>query len=49
MSPIQQPMTVAISTSDSPDMAALGLSEGHLKEATAELALQLLAADLNLA
>lgn len=42
-------MTVALSTSDSPDMAALGLSEGHLREATAELALQLLAADLNLA
>ena len=49
MSPIQQPMTVAISTSDSPDMATLGLSEGHLKEAMAELALQLLASDLNLA
>jgi len=42
-------MTVAISTSDSPDMAALGLGEGHLKEATAELAVQLLAADTNLA
>lgn len=49
MSAIQEPMTVAISTSDSPDMVALGLSEGHLKEATAELALQLLAADMNLA
>ena len=42
-------MTVAVSTSDSPDMHALGLSEGHLKEATAELALQLLAVDVNLA
>lgn len=42
-------MTVAISTSDSPDMVALGLSEGHLKEITAELALQLLAANTNLA
>ena len=51
MIPIEQrePVTVAISTSDSPDMAALGLSEGHLKEATAELALQLLAAGTNLA
>lgn len=49
MSPIRRPMTVAISTSDSPDLVALGLSEGHLKEATAELALQLLAADANLA
>ncbi len=42
-------MTVAISTSDSPDMVALGLSEGHFKEAMAEIALQLLAADTNLA
>ena len=49
MSAIQEPITVAISTSDSPDMAALGLSEGHLREAMAELALQLLAADTNLA
>ena len=49
MSTIKQPMTVAISTSDSPDMAALGLGEGHLKEATAELAIQLLAAGTNLA
>lgn len=49
MSPIRRPMTVAISTSDSPDLVALGLSEGHLKEATAELALQLLAAGTNLA
>lgn len=45
----QQTMTVAISTSDSPDMVALGLSEGHLKEIAAELALQLLAANTNLA
>ena len=49
MSAVHQPMTVAISTSDSPDMAALGLGEGHLKEATAELAIQLLAAGKNLA
>ena len=50
MSPVEQqkPMTIAISISDSPDMAPLGLSEGHLKEAMAELALQLLAADTNL-
>ena len=45
----RRPMTVAISTSDTPDMVALGLSEGHLKEAMAELALQLLAAGANLA
>lgn len=51
MSPMKQrkPLRIAISTSDSPDMVALGLSEGHLKEATAELALQLLAASTNLA
>ena len=45
----QAPITIAISTSDSPDMAALGMSEGHLTEATAELALQLLASGANLA
>ena len=45
----QAPITIAISTSDSPDMAALGLSKGHLHEATAELALQLLASGANLA
>lgn len=51
MTPLDQrrSMTVAISTSESPDMVALGLGEGHLKEAMAELALQLLAADTNLA
>lgn len=45
----QMPMRVAISISDSPDMAAFGLSEGHVREAMAEVALQLLAADTNLA
>ncbi|MDE2645808.1 MAG: hypothetical protein OXI05_08225 [Bacteroidota bacterium] len=49
MSPKQQAMIVAISTSDSPDMAALGLGYGHLKEAMAELAIQLLAVDADLA
>ena len=34
---------VAISTSDSPDMAALGLSEEHLRDAMAEIARHLLA------
>lgn len=43
------PMTIAISTSDSPDMASMGMSEGHLNEAAAELALQLLAYGTNLA
>ena len=51
MSPAGQrePIAIAISTSDSPDMAALGLSEGHLNEAAAELALQLLASGAKLA
>lgn len=34
---------VAISTSESPDMSALGLSEGHLRDAMAEIARHLLA------
>ena len=40
--------TVAISTSESPDMAALGLSEAHLRDAMAELALQLLSSGTSL-
>ena len=40
---------VAISTSESPDMAALGLSEAHLRDAMAELALQLLSSGTSLA
>lgn len=35
--------TIAISTSDSPDMPSLGLSEEHLKDATVEIARHLLA------
>ena len=45
----QAPKIIAISTSDSPDMAALGLSEGHLREAVAEFAMYLLASGVNLA
>ena len=41
--------TVAISTSESPDMAALGLSEAHLRDAMAKLALQLLSSGTSLA
>ena len=41
--------TIAISTSDSPDMAALGLSEIHLREAVAEFAIYLLASGASLA
>lgn len=40
---------VAISVSESPDMAALGLRERHLKEATADLATFMLAQDTDLA
>ena len=40
---------VAISTSESPDMAVLGLSEGHLQDAMAEIALQLLSSGTSLA
>ena len=46
---IQAPRIVAISTSDSPDMDALGLSECHLREAVAEFAIHLLASGANLA
>lgn len=43
------PQVIAISTSDSPDMAVFGLSEGHLREAVADLAMYLLASGSNLA
>ena len=40
---------VEISVSDSPDMQALGLSDGHLRDAMAEIALQVLASGTSLA
>lgn len=40
--PLRQ-QTIAISTSESPDMPALGLSNGHLRDAMAEIARHLLA------
>ena len=40
--------TVAISISDSPDMASLGLSDGHLSDAMVEVARHLLSIDVNL-
>ena len=46
---LRTPKTIAVSTSDSPDMAALGLSEGHFREAVAEVAIYLLASGANLA
>ena len=46
---IQTPNTIAISTSESPDMALFGQSDEHLKEAMAEIAMYLLATGANLA
>lgn len=43
------PPTVAISISESPDMAALGLSDGHMQDAMAEIALHLLSSGMSLA
>lgn len=43
------PPTAAISISESPDMPALGLSDGHLQDAMAEIALRLLASGTSLA
>ena len=43
------PPTAAISISESPDMPALGLSDGHLQDAMAEIALHLLASGTSLA
>lgn len=43
------PPVVAISVSESPDMSALGLSNGHLQDAMGEIALQLLSSGTSLA
>ena len=43
------PPTVAISISESPDMAVLGVSDEHLQDAMAEIALQLLSSGTGLA
>ena len=43
------PPTAAISISESPDMPALGLSDGHLQDARAAIALHLLASGTSLA
>ena len=45
----RHPEVVAISVSESPDMAALGLGERHLKNAAAELAMFMLAEGTDLA
>ncbi len=46
---IQRPRTVGISISDSPDMQALGLSEGHLRDAMTDVATYLLSSGDDLA
>ena len=40
---------IGVSVSESPDMQALGLSDGHLRDAMAEIALQVLASGTSLA
>ncbi len=45
----QKPSVIAVSTSESPDMAVFGLSDGHLRDAMAEIATHLLARGANLA
>ncbi len=47
MNPVKSPITVVISTSDSPDIRALGLSERHVRETITELVPQLLTVDVN--
>lgn len=49
MTPRNAPSAIGISISESPDMRALGLSDGHLRDAMAEVALHLLASGRNLA
>ena len=46
---IKTPRVIAISTSESPDIATFGLSEGHLRHAMAEIAIFLLSSGANLA
>ena len=48
-SDIAPPRNIAVSISESPDMAMLGFSEDHLREAMADFAIQLLASGATLA
>ena len=48
-SAIDNPRLVAISTSDTPDMGALGLNAEHVKESTAEIVMHLFACGVNVA
>lgn len=45
----ETPPAVGVSVSESPDLQALGLSDGHLRDAMAEIALHLLASGRSLA
>ncbi len=45
----ERPSAVGVSVSDSPDLQALGLSGGHLRDAMAEIALQMFASGRSLA
>lgn len=45
----EKPSTVAVSISESPDLRVLGLSDGHLHDAMAETALEVLASGRSLA
>ena len=47
--PTEISTAVGVSVSESPDMQALGLSDGHLRDAMAEIALQVLASGTSLA
>ena len=49
MTPRNTSPAIGISISESPDMPALGLSDGHLRDAMAEIALRLLASGRSLA
>ena len=49
MNAIDTPKIIAVSMSESPDMAVLGFSDDHLREAVAEFAIYLLASGVNLA
>ena len=46
---VQKPSAVGVSISDSPDLRVFGLSDGHLHEAMAETALEVLASGWSLA
>ena len=46
---VQKPSAIGVSISDSPDLRVFGLSDGHLRDAMAETALEVLASEWSLA